>query len=211
MPKTRVLIVDDQRLARQYFELIVGATDRYEVAFSTSSAAFADVYVLRDGVDLVLLDVLMDDGSSGLEAARRIKGANRRVKVIAVTSVPEASWMDEARAYGVDGFWYKDADASTIIEVMDRVMAGEQVYPASAPVTHVGRAESGEFTAREVDVLRCLVNGLSNDEIARALSLSLSTVKTHVRHLLEKTGAENRTHLAVLARASGLVVGAPVE
>ena len=207
MPKVRVMIVDDQRLARQYFELMVGSSDRYEVVHTVESAAFADTYVLRDGVDLVLMDVLMNDGSSGLTAAAQIKRANPRVKVVVVTSIPEASWMDEAREAGVDSFWYKDEDPQGILEVMDRTMAGEHVYPTTAPTVKVGLANSAELTEREVDILRALVEGLSNDQIGERLHLSGSTVKTHVRHLLEKTGCENRTHLAVLARASGLVVG----
>ena len=207
MPKVRVMIVDDQRLARQYFELMVGSSDRYEVVHTVESAAFADTYVLRDGVDLVLMDVLMNDGSSGLAAAAQIKRANPRVKVVVVTSIPEASWMDEARAAGVDSFWYKDEDPQGILEVMDRTMAGEHVYPTAAPTVQIGLANSAELTEREVEILRALVEGLSNDQIGEQLHLSGSTVKTHVRHLLEKTGCENRTHLAVLARASGLVVG----
>ena len=207
MAKTRVMIVDDQRLARQYFELMVDAAEGYEVAYLVESAAFADTYVLRDGVDLVLMDVLMNDGSSGLDAAERIKRIDPRVKVIVVTSIPEVFWIDEARAVGVDSFWYKDSSGETLAEVMDRTMAGEHVYPEAVPETRVGRASSRDFTRRELEILRALVDGLSNEQIARRMHLSTSTVKTHLRHLLEKTGGENRTHLAVLARASGLVVG----
>ena len=207
MDKTRVMIVDDQRLVRQYFEFVVGDCDRYEVVHSIESAAFADTYVLRNGIDLVLMDILMNDGSSGLEAARRIKQANPRVRIVAVTSIPEASWMDQAREVGVESFWYKDADPQTIIEVMDRTMAGEHVYPKVTPTVQIGRTTSDALTDREIDILRELVNGLSNEQIGERLHLSASTVKTHVRHLLEKTGCENRTKLAVLARGSGLVVG----
>ena len=207
MAKTRVMIVDDQRLARQYFELMVDAAEGYEVAYLVESAAFADTYVLRDGVDLVLMDVLMNDGSSGLDAAERIKRIDPRVKVIVVTSIPEVFWIDEARAVGVDSFWYKDSSGETLAEVMDRTMVGEHVYPEAVPETRVGRASSRDFTRRELEILRALVDGLSNEQIAQRMHLSTSTVKTHLRHLLEKTGGENRTHLAVLARASGLVVG----
>ena len=208
MGKTRVMIVDDQRLARQYFELVMAQSDRYEIVHLIESATFADTYVLRNGVDLVLMDVLMADGSSSFDAAERIKRLKPRVKVIMVTSIPEASWMDEARSRGVDGFWYKESTAETVLSVMDRVVAGESVYPAAPPDTKVGFASSAELTSREVEILRALVDGLSNDEIAERLHLAPSTVKTHMRHLLEKTGCENRTQLALTARTSGLVVGA---
>lgn len=207
MDKTRVMIVDDQRLVRQYFEFVVGGCERYEVVHSIESAAFADTYVLRNSIDLVLMDILMNDGSNGLEASRRIKRANDQVKIVAVTSIPEASWMDQAREAGIESFWYKDADPDTIVEVMDRTMAGEHVYPQAAPTVQIGQTTSADLTEREIDILRELVDGLSNEQIGQQLHLSASTVKTHVRHLLEKTGCENRTKLAVLARGSGLVVG----
>lgn len=207
MAKTQVMIVDDQRLARQYFELIMEGSDRYEVAHLVESAAFADTYILRNNIDLVLMDVLMADGSSSFDAAESIKRLKPQVKVVMVTSVPEASWVDEARRRGVDGFWYKESTTESVLAVMDRVMAGEQVYPSSAPPTKVGLADSSDLTEREVQILRALVDGLSNEEIAARLYLSPSTVKTHMGHLLEKTGCENRTQLALQARLSGLVVG----
>lgn len=194
-------------MARQYFELLVAASDRYEVVDRVESATFADTYVLRGRVDLVLLDVLMSDGSSSFDAAERIKRLAPKVKVIMVTSIPEASWMDEARERNVDGFWYKESEAQTILSVMDRVMAGERVYPKAAPATMVGAVSSADLTQREVQILRALVDGLTNEEMAERLCLAPSTVKTHMRHLLEKTGLENRTQLALQARLSGLVVG----
>mgnify|MGYP002627262141 CR=1 FL=1 len=165
MAKTRVMIVDDQRLARQYFELVVSASDRYEVVHLVESATFADTYVLRDGIDLVLMDVLMADGSSSFDAAERIKGLRPQVKVIMVTSVPEASWMDEARRRGADGFWYKESEAETIVAVMDQVMAGEQVYPDLAPETKVGRASSADLTER--DTLRAQASYFSDSWFRR--------------------------------------------
>ena len=71
----------------------------------------------------------------------------------------------------------------------------------------VGLASSDELTTREVQILRALVDGLSNEEIGERLRMTPNTVKTHMRHLLEKTGCENRTQLALQARVSGLVVG----
>lgn len=207
MAKTRVMIVEDQRLASKYLELVLGSSERYEVVHSLQSAAFADTYVLRGGVDLVLMDVLMADGSDGLEAARRIKRAAPQVKVVVVTSIPESSWLGRAHDLGVESFWYKEASEESILEVLDRTVAGECVYPSSAPTTYVGHAKNDEFTERELEVLRALVEGLSNAEIGQRLFLSVSTVKTHVQHLLDKTGLENRTQLAVATRASGLVVG----
>lgn len=73
MTKTKVMIVDDQSISRQMFALYIKDSDRYEVAYSVNTARFADTYVLKNKIDLILMDILMLDGSSGLEMAAKIK------------------------------------------------------------------------------------------------------------------------------------------
>lgn len=206
MLKTRVMIVDDQYISRQLFEMYVKSSEKYELAYSIESAAFADVFVLKKPIDLVLMDILMNDGSNGLEAAARIKKNRPDIKIIAVTSMPEASWLTKARKIGIESFWYKEAAKETILDVMDRTMAGESVYPDSAPKVRIGIAVSEEFTERELEVLRIMTTGATNAAIAEKLNISESTVKNHIRHMMEKTGCESRTALAIEARVSGVVI-----
>lgn len=206
MRKVKVMIVDDQFMSRQLFEMYLQSSDRYEMVYSVDSAAFADVFVLRENIDLVLMDILMADGSNGLEAAAGIKKNSPNTKIIAVTSMPEASWLEKARKIGVESFWYKEASQETILEVMDRTMAGESVYPDSAPKVRLGLADSGEFTERELQVLRIMTTGVSNSAIADKLNISENTVKNHIRHMMEKTGCKTRTELAIEARVSGIVI-----
>jgi len=85
-------------------------------------------------------------------------------------------------------------------------MAGESVYPDTTPRLVLGNATSAELTDRELDVLRELLTGATNGEIGEKLGMSERTVKTHITHMLEKTGFKNRTVLAIRARMSGLVI-----
>lgn len=204
--KYRVMIVDDQALSRRFFELLIAGTDAYETVLSVESAFAADVYLIKTKVDLILMDVLMSDGSNGLDAAKKIKADYPDVKIIVVTSMPEYSWMEYARKIGVESFWYKEAERVEIIDVMDRTMAGESVYPDKAPPAMLGNAIRDDFTERELDILREIASGKSNNEIASALFISLNTVKTYVRALLQKTGYSNRTELAVHARVVGIAL-----
>ena len=198
--------MDDQFISRQLFEMYVKSSESYEVVYSIESAAFADAFVLKHSVDLVLMDILMNDGSNGLDAAARIKKNCPDIKIIAVTSMPEYSWMDHARRIGIESFWYKEASRETILDVMDRTMAGESVYPDSPPTVRLGLARSAEFTERELEVLRVMTTGISNAAIARKLNITENTVKNHIRHMMEKTGCESRTELAIKARVSGIVI-----
>lgn len=206
MDKVRVMIVDDQFVSRKFFEMCIDASEKYEVVYSVESAAFADTYVLRNNLDLVIMDILMNDGSNGLSAAERIKKNCPGIKIIAVTSMPEYSWMDRAKAIGIDSFWYKEDHRNTIIEVMDRTMQGESVYPCSTPEVRLGSVSSTELTERELEVLRIMTAGISNAAIAERLGITENTVKNHIHNMLEKTGCGSRTELAIEARVSGIVV-----
>lgn len=204
----KVLIVDDQALPRQYFESIVAGSDNYELTASIASATVADAYCIGNKVDLIIMDIVMADGISGLEAAERIKKSYPQVKILMVTSMPDASFLETAQAINVDSFWYKEVQDAPMLEVMDRTMQGEHIWPEQAPSVKLGLVESDELTAREQDVLRSLALGLSNQEIGEQLFMSANTVKFHIGHLLSKTGCATRTELAILAARSGFAAGA---
>ena len=206
MDKVKVMIVDDQSNSRQLFEIYVTSSEKYELVYSVETAAFADAFVLKKKIDLVLMDILMNDGSNGLEAAVRIKKNRPGIKIIAVTSMPESSWIKKARAIGIESFWYKETSKEGILDIMDKTMAGESIYPDSVPRVKLGLADSGEFTERELEVLRIMTTGISNAAIAEKLGITENTVKNHIRHMMEKTGFSSRTELAVEARVSGIVI-----
>ena len=106
----------------------------------------------------------------------------------------------------MESFWFKEYSAISLTEVMDRTMAGESVYPDSLPNPEFGEALKADLTDREQAVLRELTRNHTNEEIAGRLNISVNTVRTHIQHMLEKTGFKNRVDLAVNAKALGLVV-----
>lgn len=204
--KYRVMIVDDQNISRQLFEGFVKSSENYELAFSLDTARVADTYCARYGVDLVIMDVVMQDGSNGLDMAGIIKKSYPNVKVIVVTSMPEVSYIEKAKELGVDSFWYKEVTKDPLLSVMDRTMAGEHVFPDQTPAIRLGEIDSKDLTEAEIDVLRELTTGAGNQEIADKLCISVNTVRSHIQHMLDKTGFANRTELAIEARIRGIVI-----
>ena len=204
--KYRVMIVEDQTMPRQLFELILQSSERFELAISIDNAAMADDYCLKYPVDLILMDVITRNGENGLDAATRIKRAFPDTKIVVVTSMPECSYLERARKIGVDSFWYKEDTRERLMDVMERTMRGESIYPDATPELQLGLASSRDFTDRELEVLREITGGDTNQEIAEHLHMSVATVKTHILNMLGKTGFRNRTELAVRARESGLVI-----
>lgn len=201
-----VLIVEDQQMPRQLFEIFVQSSPNYKHLASISNAELALDICRKQKVDLILMDVMTEYNNSGLDAAEKIKKDCKDTKIIIVTSMPEFSWLERAKKIGVDSFWYKDGEKETIISVMDRTMAGEHIYPLDTPLVSIGNTNNHDFTERELEVLKELVTGDSNIEIAQRLNMSTGTVKWYIKNLLQKTGFKTRTELAAQARSLGIVI-----
>ena len=202
----KVLVVDDFMMSRQVFESAIRESEEFALAASLASALEAVRYVRQHSVDLCIMDIVMTSGMNGLTAAADIKAARPSVKLLIVTSMPEVSYIDRARKIGVESFWYKEVQERPILEVMKRTMAGERIYPDSVPAVRLGNAVSTEFTGREIEILREIVDGSSNKEIAEKLGCSERTVKMHITSMIQKTGFRSRLELAVKARTGGLVI-----
>ncbi len=201
-----VLIVEDQDIPRELFEIYIGASDNFKHLLSLANASAALSVCRNSKVDLILMDVMTGFDHNGLDAAEVIKQQFPDIKIIIVTSMPEYSWLARAREIGVDSFWYKDGQKDSILDVMERTMAGEHIYPDETPLIRIGNATNHEFTERELDVLKELTTGDTNAEIAERLSISVATVKSHIQHLMEKTGFKTRTELVSEARGLGIVI-----
>ena len=201
-----VVIAEDYKMVREVFAATVERSERYRLSGAYATAAEAVAHCRAEAADLVLMDVLIPGSVSGLDAARAIKAEHPGTKIIIVTSMPELSFLSRAREIGVESFWYKELQEQPLLEVMDRTMAGESVYPSLTPSVAVGNAMSSEFTAREVAVLRELVSGASNREIAETLCIAENTVKMHIANMLQKTGFHSRLELAVKARHLGVAI-----
>lgn len=202
--KIQVVVADDRPLPRSFFELTIRSCEGYELAASFSAAGAAVSWCLEHPPQLVILDIMMSQGIDGLTAAARLKSALPDLRIILATSMAEAKWLDEARKLSIEAFWYKDSEVP-LPEVMDRVMAGETVYP-DIPQLPIGRVSQTELSDRELDVLRELTACRTNQQIADSLCISVNTVRRHIQNMLDKTGFTDRLELAVHARELHIVV-----
>ena len=129
MSKTRVVVADDQNISRGFFEMYVRASSDYELVAGLRTAQAAVDFVDKNEVDLLILDVMMQDGIDGITAAEKIKQAHPEVKIILTTSASETNWEQKARDAGIESFWYKEYDEHGLLEIMERTVKGESVYP----------------------------------------------------------------------------------
>ena len=211
MDKYKVLIVDDDPFARQLLGMFISQSENYELAGTLISAALAQASVANRKVDLILMDVCTAMNANGIDAAEAIKKKYPEIKIIVITSQPEYSYITRARTVGVDSFWYKTVVQEEFLTLLDRTMAGERIFPDTTPTLNIGAALSVEFTESELKVLRLVVAGERDQDIAEELGVSINTVRTHLRVMMDKTGIRSRTALAVRVRDAGFVIVEPKD
>lgn len=198
-PKERIkiLIVEDQKIIRQLLEEAISQKDEYGIIASIENASMAELYCVGEQVDLILMDVYTAQRESGLEAAKKIKKYHSHIKIIVITSMPEQSFIKKAKDCGCDSFWYKEEGVENLLDIMERTLEGESIYPDKTPVVQIGLAKSTEFTERELDVLRELVNGYSRQEICDHLGIAKTTLQYHINNILLKSGYDTKIKLII--------------
>ena len=217
--RVRVLIVDDQALVRAGFRMILDAQDDLEVVGEAADGAEAIAEARRLKPDIVLMDVRMPN-VDGIEATRTLlaTGDAPDTRVVMLTTFDMDEYVYEALRAGASGFLLKDTPPEQLVAGIHAVASGDALLgpsvtrrvieeyvrrPAGTP--RVQPPKLAELTSRELEVLKLIARGLSNQEIATVLFLSETTVKTHVVHVLRKLGVRDRVQAVVFAYDSGLV------
>lgn len=210
------LIVDDQALVRAGFRAILDAEPDINVVGEAADGSEALALIRQVRPDVVLMDVRMPQ-MDGIEATRRIQCEPDPPRVLVLTTFDLDEYVYEAMRAGASGFLLKDVPRDQLIAGVRTVARGEALLAPAitqrlierfvrqpAPQTRPsGALES--LSARELDVLRLLAHGLSNEEIAQRLFISRATVKTHVASILQKLTLRDRIQAVVLAYESGLI------
>jgi len=213
MNTIRVLIADDQPLARAGFKAVLEATGKIEVVAEAENGEQTIELAHRHEPDVVLMDIRMP-GMDGIEATRRL--ARQRVLILTTFGLDE--YIIEALRAGASGFLLKDAPVDELVSAIRAVAAGDaQLSPAVTKrlleqvarrlPTAVTRDTSSlaQLTEREREVLRLMAVGMSNAEIAAALVVSEPTVKTHVSSVLQKLRLRDRVQAVIYAYENGLI------
>jgi DNA-binding NarL/FixJ family response regulator len=216
----RILLVDDQALVRAGFRMILDAEADIEVVGEASDGREAVDHVRQLRPDVVLMDIRMPE-LDGLEAARQIlAGApeDEVPKILMLTTFDLDEYVYEALRAGASGFLLKDTPPEQLVSAIHVIAQGDALLSPSItrrvisefvkgtgpkPQAHFPRLQ--DLTARELEVMKAIARGLSNAEIAKALFVSETTVKTHVARILMKLGLRDRVQAVVLAYEAGVV------
>jgi len=205
----RVMLVDDHTMVRRGLTTFLKVYDDLELAGEASSGEAAIRLCPEIRPDVILMDLMLPD-MDGATATRAIRQQSPEVEVIALTSYKEPELIKSALEAGAIGYLLKDVSAEELAHAIRAAHAGRATLSAEATQVIVRSAgqppEPGfDLTAREREVLVLLAEGLTNDQIAARLTVSPSTIKSHVSNILTKLGVASRTEAVTLALRQGLV------
>ncbi len=216
MSGVRVLLVDDDDLMRAGLRSVLSSDETIEVVGEASDGNEAIERARTLTADVVLMDVRMP-GLDGIAATRELLGVQPEARVVILTTFEEDDYIFGALNAGASGFLLKRTRPEELIAAAHAVAAGEALLSPSVTRTVIERTARqptpntsardrlDELTPREREVLTLIAHGLSNGEIAAALVVEESTVKTHVKRILMKLDVRDRVQAVVFAYESGLV------
>ena len=207
----RVLIVDDHAVVRSGLKLLVDAEEDMQTVGEAGSAREAIFEAREHEADLILMDVVMPDGS-GIEAVPRLRQEHPDVKVLILSMQDDPRYVREAFSAGASGYVLKEAaDVELVAAIREVAGGGRYVHPelgarlVAAEAEAERRADEDPLSDREREVLRLLALGHTNQEIAKMLFISVRTAETHRAHIMQKLRLSSRAELVRYALAHDLL------
>jgi len=209
MSKIRVLLVDDHAVVRSGLSKFLMVNKDMELAGEASDGNEALQMVAAYHPDVILMDLLMP-GTDGISATREIHQKYPQIKILALTSFSEQDMVQGALQAGAIGYIQKNVTAVELANAIrsayvGRMTLSSEAAQALARSTTQSHLPGNELTGRERDVLKCIVEGMNNNEIADSLVISLGTVKFHVSNIFQKMGVDSRVEAVKLALEQKMV------
>jgi NarL family two-component system response regulator LiaR len=206
-----ILVVDDHAVVREGLRALIRGKPGMELVGEARDGQEAVLQARSLEPDVILMDLVMP-GKSGIEAIREIRGENPEARILVLTSFSDDDQVFSAVKAGALGYLLKDSSPQELLEAIRCVYRGESsLHPAVARKLMLGYRQDQKagpdvaaLTEREIDVLKLVARGLTNQAIAQRLRVSEGTVRFHVGNVLGKLGLENRTQAALYALREGL-------
>lgn len=201
----RLGIVDDHKVVLEGLVRLFSSFKGFQVVFAASSGKEALTKALADEIDILLLDVRLPDIDAATIVSQ-LKKEKPSIKIVCLSSFDSPYEIDELLALGISGYITKTISPEELFRAMEKISKGGFYIDKELKKTLASSANKlPHLTAREVEIVHLLAMGLSNKEIATRLNISKSTVKTHLKNIMDKLSVKNRAEIVYKAVKDGIL------
>jgi len=200
----RILSVDDHPVFREGLSTIIGSQPDMLLVAQAADAVEALAEFRRHRPDVTLMDLRLQ-GSNGTDALIAIRGEFPQARVIMLTTYDADAEIQRALRAGAAGYVLKSVPKNVLLDAIRSVHAGRRHIPPEVAALLAEHLGEEDLTARELEVLRLIRDGHRNKQIAERLSIAETTVNFHIKNLVDKLGANDRTHAVTIALRRGLL------
>lgn len=202
----KTIIVEDNIYMKKHLEEMLSAEGEFDIVAGIRDAFEAEKLCRKQRIDLVLMDVQTLHNHSGLAAGERIRKLKKGTKVVVVTSLIDPEVLVKSKLGCADSLWYKDYGDKDILDVIERTLNGERVFPDNSPNVELNDMYSAEISPRQLEILRRFVKGMTYEEIAEEMKLTKNGVRWNLDRIVEKGGFNNKHELLAAVIENKLIV-----
>lgn len=202
--KKKIMIIEDQVLLNNMIQKLL--SNDYEVVCSSTSAKDMMTLYKKYTPDLILTDVITKDGANGIDYGREVKEKyGKKVKILAITGIPEITFLDNAKKYNLDGMIYKDVDSESLLASINQILNGYTLFPDNY-IYNEENEKLKKLSAKEIKIIKLLCEAMDREAIANELNITSGTLKNYITNILNKMEFDSISKLTIFCISNGYIV-----
>ena len=204
LERKKIMIVEDQALLNNMMQKIL--SNDYEIVCTCTSAKDMMNLYEKYTPDLILTDVITKDGANGIDYGREVKEKyGKKVKILAITGIPEITFLDNAKKYNLDGMIYKDVDSESLLASINQILNGYTLFPDNY-IYNEENEKLKKLSAKEIKIIKLLCEAMDREDIAKELNITPGTLKNYITNILNKMEFDSISKLTIFCISNGYIV-----
>lgn len=202
--KKKIMIIEDQALLNNMMQKTL--SNDYDIVCTCTSAKDMMNLYEKYTPDLILTDVITKDGANGIDYAKEVKEKfGKKVKILAITGVPDITFLDNAKKYNLDGLIYKDIDSGSLLTSINQILSGYTLFPDNY-IYNEENEKLKNLSSKEIKIIKLLCEAKDREDIARELNITSGTLKNYITNILNKMEFDSISKLTIFCVSNGYIV-----
>lgn len=202
--KKKIMIIEDQALLNNMMQKTL-SKDYETVCTCTSAKDIMSLYQ-KYTPDLILTDVVTKDGANGIDYSKEVKEKyGKKVKILAITGIPEITFLDKAKKYNLDGLIYKDIDSKSLLTSINQILNGYTLFPDNY-IYNDDNEKLKNLSTKEIKIIKLLCEAMDREDIAKELNITPGTLKNYITNILNKMGFDSISKLTIFCISNGYII-----